>query len=203
MIDLDQVYNERFFQLNTEDSSPMAAYMVPRLTDLLELKTVLDLGCARGLYVAAFMENGVTAIGLEGARAAVENPVRRATLIRHDLRKKLPRLRYMFDLILSIEVAEHIEPEYEKVYIDNLTKHFAPYIVMTAAPPGQAGECHINLKPKEYWVEKIEARSYERSRKIEAVISRWAAEARSKKIHIPYWFPQNLLVFRCVLGCVA
>jgi len=55
-----------------------------------------------------------------------------------------------FDLAISLEVAEHLQPESSSTLIDWLTK-VAPVVVFSAAVPSQGGHGHINLQPRDYW----------------------------------------------------
>jgi hypothetical protein len=41
-----------------------------------------------------------------------------------------------------------------------LTLNCLKYIVMTAAAPFQVGIHHVNLQPREYWIERIEDRGF-------------------------------------------
>ncbi len=55
-----------------------------------------------------------------------------------------------FDLAISLEVAEHLQPEASATLIEWLTK-VAPVVIFAAAVPGQGGHGHINLRPRENW----------------------------------------------------
>ncbi|GAA6621357.1 class I SAM-dependent methyltransferase [Scytonema sp. NUACC26] len=55
-----------------------------------------------------------------------------------------------FDLAISLEVAEHLEPQASATLIMWLAR-VAPVVVFAAAVPGQGGHGHINLRPREYW----------------------------------------------------
>lgn len=64
-----------------------------------------------------------------------------------------------FDLTISSEVAEHIDPCDADTFMDNLTS-FSDVILFSAAIPGQAGTHHVNLQWPSYWAEKFAARGY-------------------------------------------
>jgi hypothetical protein len=65
-----------------------------------------------------------------------------------------------FDLVQSLEVAEHIDPSYAELFIDNLVRHSNGLICFSAAPPGQGGAFHVNEQPYDYWRAMFEQRSY-------------------------------------------
>ncbi len=52
---------------------------------------------------------------------------------------------------VSLEVAEHLEPTAAPWFCQNLTELSTEWIVLSAAPPGQAGTHHVNCQPFEYW----------------------------------------------------
>lgn len=55
-----------------------------------------------------------------------------------------------YDWIISIEVAEHIPPEFETVFIENLARHAKEGIILSWARPGQKGHSHVNNRDSEY-----------------------------------------------------
>jgi hypothetical protein len=65
-----------------------------------------------------------------------------------------------FDLVESLEVAEHIPEQASDQFIDSLVRH-GRLILFSAATPGQGGEHHINEQPPQYWQAKFAARGYE------------------------------------------
>jgi len=55
-----------------------------------------------------------------------------------------------FDLVICLEVAEHLQPEVSPNLVNWLTK-VAPIVIFSASVPGQGGHGHINLRPRDYW----------------------------------------------------
>ena len=128
-----------------------------------------------------FEEAGVKVKGLEGSKFAFDHMMIDPANVEHfDLRKKY-QPTHSVDLVISIEVAEHIEQLFVGNYVDVLTKHGASNIIMTAAAPGQGGEGHVNEQPAEYWVEKLQDAGYKRNLQLEENIIHWGAEARAVK----------------------
>ena len=56
-----------------------------------------------------------------------------------------------FDLVQTLEVAEHIKAAAAATFVENLVKHSSGIVLFSAAPPGQGGEFHINEQPYDYW----------------------------------------------------
>ncbi len=101
----------------------------------------------------------ITTQGLEGSLTARNLLLVPQSLVTtHDLRTPYTTTK-KFDVAVSIEVAEHIEPEHADTYLNTLTK-LSDTIYLTAAPPGQAGTGHFNCQPQEYWKQKLSSKGY-------------------------------------------
>lgn len=154
---------------------------------------MLDAGCAIGEYVREFQRQGYNAEGLEGSKRAMEFFVAEPIHIA-DLRKPLIKLN-PYDVVMSLEVAEHIEPEYADMYVKNLIRLAKRSILITAAPPGQGGHYHVNCQPQAYWAEKFFEQRWHRSFLREQIFKdsfephfRYRKEIRA--------YIQNVMVFR-------
>jgi len=124
------------------------------LVDRFAPRSMLDVGCGEGHALSFFQRQGVIAHGIDGLRQhdrIVHHP-----FAVHDLTRS--GYVYPCDLVLCVEVVEHIE----EVYLDNLlsTLTNAPIIVMTHAVPGQQGHHHVNLQPRQYWIDAFAERGY-------------------------------------------
>jgi SAM-dependent methyltransferase len=133
--------------------------MIDKAIELWHPHSVLDVGCGIGRAMDYFIERGVTdAIGLEGsplARSMAKDP----DLIREtDLSKPLD-LGRRFDLAYTVEVAEHIHPDYADVFVANVVRH-SDRVLMTAARPGQGGMGHLNEQEPAYWYRKFADAGY-------------------------------------------
>ena len=116
-----------------------------------EKHSVIDVGCAIGEYVAEFQRLGFEAAGIEGSEAAKEFFVTDVNMYVLDLRKAIEFYeedlkKKVFDLAYSLEVAEHIHPDFVETYIDNLCL-LSDTVLISAASPGQKGHGHVNCCP--------------------------------------------------------
>jgi hypothetical protein len=68
------------------------------------------------------------------------------------------RKRLKFDLVFTIEVAEHIPRELHDRVADFLAEHTAGFLVFSAGRPGQGGVGHIALRPRDEWQAEFEKR---------------------------------------------
>jgi hypothetical protein len=69
-------------------------------------------------------------------------------------------LQRRFDLVESVEVAEHLPESRARDFVVDLCRH-GDTVLFGAAPPGQGGEHHINEQPYAYWRALFEEFDYE------------------------------------------
>jgi hypothetical protein len=77
----------------------------------------------------------------------------------HDLTQPL-ELGKLFDLVLCVEVAEHLEEQHEDVLLDSVIRHAVHRIIFSAAEPGQPGNGHINCQPIGHWLARFADRGW-------------------------------------------
>lgn len=153
---LENMYKGGFFK-NRHKLNWRAEHFCRAVIATFDPKDVIDVGCATGDLVACFNDMGLIAFGIEGSGNA--KPFLETGYIWfHDLREPI-KPSITFDLVMSLEVAEHIEPEYAEIYVANLVT-LGDRILITAAPPGQGGHHHFNCQLPEYWDEKFKAHNY-------------------------------------------
>lgn len=155
---LSAVYPDSFFRRRYK-LNWRAGIFCPPIKEFIDPKTLVDVGCATGDFVKWFNNHGIMAHGIEGSTAAKRHLViPEDQCIFHDLRTRLNPPR-KYDLAMSIEVAEHIEPECADIYVENLTK-LSNLLLLTIAGPGQLGHSHVNLQPISYWDNLFAKHSY-------------------------------------------
>jgi len=139
--------------------SPELAAM---LVKLLDGKTVCDLGCGLGSYVAMLRSRGIEAVGFDGNPHTMEIAETRYVSVQ-DLSVPF-RLPAPVDWVISFEVGEHIPREYEDVFLDNLTANASEGIVLSWAVPtaydngGTMG--HVNSRDNVYIIERLARRGW-------------------------------------------
>lgn len=163
---LNKIYKGRWFGVRTKFMW-RAPIIANAIVELWNPATTLDIGCAIGDVVRALSLRGVSSWGLEGHENVIPYLVcHPLQVIISDLRDKvtfpeeIKAGRPYIDLVLCLEVAEHIEPEYCGVFLDNLTALWPRTIILTAAPPGQGGLYHVNCKPSQFWVMNLSELGY-------------------------------------------
>jgi len=180
-------YNSRFYEIRHDLSVISAQEIVPQIMQLVRPRSIVDIGCGVGTWLAEFRRNGVADIfGVEGGKIRHRLlQVPRDKVLQHDLEQPL-RMDRRFDLVISLEVAEHIPEKYADEFVDALVR-LGDVIVFSAAVPYQGGVNHVNEQWQEYWANKFEARNYQT---IDCIRPRlW----NNQKIH--WWYAQNTLLY--------
>ncbi len=64
------------------------------------------------------------------------------------------------DIMISLEVAEHIPTEFEANFLDKLTRHAKEGLLLSWAVVGQAGYAHVNNRPLEHVITQLQRRGF-------------------------------------------
>lgn len=186
----DSIYNEDYYAKRKNDPwRSEAQHVVQVFHQYFTPDSVIDFGCAIGAHLEPFYERDVHIKGVEGNSKAFNHAVvPQDRLEQYDLRDRYNSGR-TYDLVLCLEVAEHIPERYADDLVDTLVDAGGT-IVMTAATPGQGGTHHVNEQPREYWYKKFESRGYEYD-------SNAVSDLRDMiEVELTDWIPDNIMVYR-------
>jgi SAM-dependent methyltransferase len=180
-------YSAGFFSAHAKGARSSAEIMVPLVIDLVRPRRVIDVGCGTGDWLAVFRANGVEdVVGVDGAyvdKRLLKIPEER--FIPADLAQPF-RLEQTSDLVVSLEVAEHLPPSSAEPFVASLT-YLAPVVLFSAAIPNQGGTNHINEQWPEYWANLFREKGYV---VVDALRSKvWKEES------MEWWYIQNALIF--------
>jgi hypothetical protein len=154
------VYNSDFYDYIDTGSRNSARAFAQLLLPEMEIHSLLDVGAGHGAWAREWREAGVAeVIAVDGHYVdTAQLVIPESCFRRHDLSRPLD-LGRRFDLVQSLEVAEHIDEENSETFVGNLVAH-GDVVLFSAAVPNQGGEHHVNEQEPEYWRKKFAARGY-------------------------------------------
>jgi SAM-dependent methyltransferase len=184
---MTQNYDAAFYKGQVDGSLRSATAIVPILLRLLPVRSVGDVGCGVGAWLSVFMQHGVSdVLGIDGAYVPRDHlRIPESAFLAANLARPL-QIGRTFDLVISLEVAEHLPSPAAPAFVESLTR-LAPVVLFSAAIPHQGGTDHVNERWPDYWADLFRARGY---RAMDAV--RWRIWDDTA---IDFWYKQNMLVY--------
>lgn len=190
----EEMYDEKYYKRHFDEYRGWEIALAKFFTSRYKIESVLDVGCGVGSYLEGHMRAGINRLkGVEynykSAISYIPN-ILQPHIIYGDATKPLKDIGEKFDCVWSVEVAEHIMPEGTTQFITNLVDNTNKYILLTAAPPGQRGTGHINLRPKEDWIKDITARGFiYLEKEVEILKTTW------DKLGAEWYITKNVMLF--------
>ncbi len=119
--------------------------------------SVLDVGCARGLLVQAFWEQGVDAYGIDVSEHAIETA-------HPDVASRLSvgsadKVAGPWDLITCIEVLEHMAPAEVELAIDAMCAA-SDRVLISSTPSDFTEPTHVNVREPAAWAASFAERGF-------------------------------------------
>lgn len=163
------------------NTAPQSYNAVNKLRDIFpNIKSVADYGGGPGTYLVGFLHNNnknnnKNESSSGGGKEGVLPPTRLVTIEPYPLNEclftnitqdmtdwintplsQLPHEQY--ELVMTIEVLEHIPVTYHEHIIRALSKATTNYLLFSAAQPGQDGEGHVpaSMKTRTQWIMDIQ-----------------------------------------------
>ena len=156
----DELFDEKTMKKVLDAELPSAKTMVNTIYNELEMpKSFLDIGCGPGHFsneIKRLGKNSVCVTAIDISKQAKKFIEPNINFIQYDLRMHLD-LSKKFDVVLCLEVIEHIEEEYENILCESIVRHVGKYLIITVAQPNQRALGHVNLKSLKYWIRKFES----------------------------------------------
>jgi len=180
-------YHFREHRRHRAAGASSASVIAPLVCRLIEPRSVLDIGCGLGMWLRAFSEYGVpTTFGVDAVDPGdVTLEIDSDQFARVDLRDPL-RLPAAFDLVICLEVAEHLPATSAATLVDSCVHH-APAVLFSAAIPRQGGSGHMNEQWPDYWAHLFAQHDYV---VCDVVLPRVWTDSR-----VAWWYAQNVLLF--------
>lgn len=183
---MNKLYNKKSFGDRTNALSS-ARVIVPILLEIIHPKSVVDIGCNTGEFLAVFKEFGVNhLLGIDGPwNDKSKFRISKNDYLQADLAKPF-KSKKKIDLAVSLEVAEHLPANSAGIFVQTLIS-LAPVVLFSAAIPYQGGLHHQNEQWPEYWAGLFGKYKYV---PIDCIRNRiW------NNTKVSYWYAQNILLF--------
>jgi len=130
--------------------------------------------------VEALRKRGVEAYGIDISEYAIDH-------VHEDIKEYCwvgsvtEPLPQSYDLIVCIEVLEHLQPGESQQAIANLCQ-YTDDILFSSTPSDYGEATHYNVQPPEYWAESLARLSYFRDVDFDAsFITAWATRFRKRR----------------------
>lgn len=158
----DEAYGAWFYESQQDGSARSAERVLPMVFDLVRPSSVVDLGCGTGSWLAAARTLGVeTVLGIDGDWVTDEAlRIPPECFLRRDLSAPLDLEGRRFDLAMSLEAAEHLDPDRAGPLVAELCA-LSDVVLFSAAIPGQTGSDHRNEQWPGYWRDHFGRWGYE------------------------------------------
>lgn len=181
-------YDDAFYDNQEQNSRAAASVVLTRLNADYHFSSVLDVGCGVGTWLSACVEMGKTdVLGVDGDYVNRDRlQIAKTAYQPHDLSKPLD-LGRRFDLVMSLEVAEHLPAETSETFVESLVRH-GDAVLFSAAIPMQGGTHHVNEQWCEFWQGHFAKQGFEPVDFLRDAL--WHDPA------VPFWYRQNMCFFR-------
>lgn len=92
-----------------------------------------------------------------------------------------------YDLAISLEVAEHLEPDASTNFVKAITS-YSDLVLFSAAIDDQQNPIHTNVRPINFWVDLFQKQGYE-------CFDIIRPELIEREYNVDSWYIQNILLF--------
>lgn len=181
-------YDEDFYRYINQGATQSARVIIPALLALVpgRIGSVLDVGCGAGAWLRVWKTFGARVTGVDGDYVNREKLlIEEEEFFPADLAVGFA-LNEKFDLVQSLEVAEHLPSRSATGFVQSLCRH-ADIVLFSAAPPGQGGENHLNEQPYDYWRKQFQHQGFEMYDPLRLAIS--------GKTEVKPWYRYNTFLY--------
>lgn len=156
-----------------------------KLLKARKIETLVDFGCGPGDYARFFRRHGMVVEAYDG-NPYTEQLTGGIGQVK-DLSEPID-LHKQFKCVMSLEVGEHILPEFEQTFLDNIVKHSLDggLIILSWAVPGQDGDGHVNCQTNDYIMQQMQQRGFY----LENTLTNQLRKSSSLR-----WFKNTIMVF--------
>ena len=180
-------YSGDFYDYIDAGSRASARTVSGLLLGEMTIGSLLDIGAGHGAWAAEWLRAGVKdVLAVDGDYVPRDQlAIPTDNFLAHDLSTPLD-LKRRFDLVQTLEVAEHLPGDKADLFVDNLARH-GDVILFSAAVPNQGGEHHVNEQPPQYWRERFARRGYD--------VFDWLRPLLADKKGVEPWYRFNSYIY--------
>jgi len=188
----EHVYSTDFYDYIDAGSRASARVVSQLILGEMKVRSLLDVGSGHGAWAAEWMKAGVPdVVAVDGDYVRGDQlAIPPEAFVAHDLARPLD-LGRRFDLVQSLEVAEHLPAGSAVGFVDNLVRH-GDVILFSAAVPHQGGEHHVNEQPPQYWREIFAARGFD--------VFDWVRPHLAQQRQVKAWYRFNTFIYANAAG---
>lgn len=147
-----------------------------------DAESILDVGCGFGKYLEPFQAASKRVLGIEPFPMGPQSvPIIEGNVLLAD-----PIADRQFDLVICLEVAEHIERQSHDALFDFIRSHCSKSLAFSGAVPNQGGDGHVAERPENEWLEEMTKRGFVLDSRRTAVLRESATL---------WWYKNNIMAF--------
>lgn len=174
-------YTVRYYEEISEGAIRSAKIILGKYLSK-DLKKVIDVGCGLGEWNNGNEDYWGIDYRIDKSKLLI--PPER--YIECDLNRDFPSGLPDFDLVLCLEVAEHLKPSRAGLLVAYLCS-LGDYVLFSAAIPHQGGNGHVNEQWQSYWGELFQKNGY-------GAIALPPELRKNKEIEL--WYRQNIVMYK-------
>lgn len=180
-------YGAEFHATRDAQTRPAAQTVLSHLFNICQIKSVCDVGCGVGTWLSAAQELGAeTVLGFEGPWVSAAQMEVDPSCVKHQDLEQPVEVDGRFDLVLSLEVAEHLTPARGPGLVAELCQ-LSDLVLFSAAILNQGGTGHKNERWQSYWAGLFDEQGFDTIDAIRPHI--WNDGS------MPWWYRQNILLY--------
>lgn len=174
-------------------------FVAGRIHDELGPRSVLDAGCAMGFLVEKLRQRGIEAWGIDISSYAISQVHEsvQAYCRQGSILGAFPQEKY--DLIVCLEVLEHLSPSEGEQAVANICKH-TDDVLFSSTPVDFHEPTHQNVQPVGYWVDLFARHGFVYDIPFDAsFVSPWAIRLRRMEMTTEEqlrWYQQQFWTLR-------
>lgn len=157
------LYDPTFFSGISSGSKTSALKLLSIYGRYAVVGSFVDVGCGAATWLEAaqqvFALPSNQLYGVDGAHARAAHDKKPFQFAYQDLQGSIRVREEKFDLLVCVEVAEHLPVERADTFVADLVLH-SESVIFGAAIPNQGGTGHVNEQWPDYWAEKFAKHGY-------------------------------------------